>query len=343
MTKITKITKLKINKNFIIEEFNRLKIFDISIDKLRSKNFYNQMISNRNIYYKKYNKYLVLKKTKCKVCKNNKSKFFASYRNYILRECLNCGTIYNNLNLQKFKTSGFFDNNEAKINDFKLEMIKTFSYRKKAFGKERLEYIKDKIFNKKKSFKVLDYGCGSGYFLSVLKDNNIEARGIDEDINVVNFCKSIKLDVKKASLKDEKNYEYDLITMFDSIEHLYDPVSDLKIAAKKLKPKSYILAFTPNIHSLAFELMRTNHNMLAVFDHICFFNEKSLKFICKKVGLKVKSIEYFGLDIKDYIQYIETIKKIKLKKTMSKFANLAQSIIDKQKLSNSMRIIFQKI
>ncbi len=329
-------------KEHIVKAFNNLAIYNIDLKKLRSKNFYKDMISNRASYYKTYKKYLNKKKSSCHLCKKNKSIFFAKYKNYILRECLNCRVIFNNLDVKNFKNSNFFTNNNLKYKDFKKEMAKTFLYRKKNFGKERLRYIKKKIFKKKKNFYVLDYGCGSGYFISALKDQKIKARGIDIDINAVKFCKSRKLNVDKSDLKSEPNKKYDLITMFDTIEHFHDPVSELKEAAKKLKAKSYILAFTPNIHSLSFELMGVDHNMLAVFDHICFFNNRSLKYLCKKTGLKIKSIEYFGLDIKDYFQYLQSENKIEFNTILNKFANYTQSIIDNQKISNSMRIIFQK-
>ena len=155
---------------------------------------------------------------------------------------------------------------------------------------------------------MLDLGCGSGYFISVLKDKNIQNKGIDLDNDRVNFCKTKKLNAHVSYLP-MKNNSYDLITMFDAIEHFFDPIQELKIAAKKLKSKSFILAYTPNINSLSFELMRSDLNLLAVFRHICFFDDKSLEYLSKKAGLKVKSIEYFGLDIKDYFQSIE-FKKI---------------------------------
>ena len=82
--------------------------------------------------------------------------------------------------------------------------------------------------------------------------------------------------------------------------------------------------------------------MLAVFDHICFFNLKSLNYLSKKTGLKIKSIEFFGLDVKDYFQSVPSKHNMNLNKLLNKFANLTQSIIDNQKLSNSMRIVFQK-
>tara|TARA_E500000178_G_C17025069_1_gene757580 strand:+ start:175 stop:1173 length:999 start_codon:yes stop_codon:yes gene_type:complete len=330
-------------KKFIVDDFNKLEIFDIDINHLRSKHFYKNALINRDFYYKKYNKYLNTKSNICHLCKKKQNSKFLSYKKYQLRKCKKCGVIFNNLNITKFQTSDFFKKNKINFKDFKEEMIKTFNYRKKNFGLERLRYIKNKIFPNRKNFNVLDLGCGSGYFISVLKDNNIKNKGIDLDSSRINFCKSKKLNVQVSNLSDEKNNTYDLITMFDAIEHFYDPIKELKIAAKKLKPKSFILAYTPNIHSLSFELMRSDLNLLAVFRHICFFNYNSLRYLSKKAGLKIKSIEYYGLDVKDYFQSIEFKQNIKLNNRLKHFADLTQSIIDNQKLSNSMRIIFQKI
>lgn len=327
---------------YIVKNFNNFNIFNINLSKLRSKNFYNDMILNRNLYYKKYKKYLTSKKINCHLCKKDKSNIFTTYKKYHLRECSNCGVIFNNLDLLRFSQSNFFKSNNIKFVDFKKEMIKTFSYRKKTFGLDRLKYIKKNIFPNKKLFNVLDYGCGSGYFLSVLKDNKIKSVGVDLDSNVVTFCKTKKLNVSNLDIIKKSNKKYDLITMFDSIEHLYDPINELRDVSKKLKKKSYILIFTPNIHSLSFELMRADHNMFAVFDHICFFNLKSLNYLCKKIGLKLKSIEYFGLDIKDYFQSLPSSSDINLHKRLNLFANLTQAIIDNNKMSNSMRIILQK-
>lgn len=328
-------------KKYIINNFNRLNVFDIDINKLRSKNFYRNAISNRNQFYKQYNKYLNKKQNICHLCKNKKSELFLSFKKYQLRRCFKCGVIFSNINTEKFKESNFY-NQKRVLKDFKEEMIKTFNYRKKNFGLERLKYIKQKIpINK--NFKVLDFGCGSGYFISVLKENKIKNKGIDLDKSRIDFCKYKKLNAECSDIYDEKNNSYDLITMFDAIEHFYDPISTLKLAARKLKSKGHILAYTPNINSLSFELLRSDLNLLAVFRHLCFFNDLSLKYLCKKTNLKIKSIEYYGLDIKDYFQAIEYKEKIELNDKLKKFTNLTQAIIDKQKLSNSMRIIFQKV
>ena len=123
-------------KNYIINNFNQLSVFDIDINKLRSKNFYRNAISNRNQFYKQYNKYLNKKQNICHLCKNKKSELFLSFKKYQLRRCLKCDVIFSNINTEKFKESNFY-NQKRVFKDFKEEMIKTFNYRKKNFGLER--------------------------------------------------------------------------------------------------------------------------------------------------------------------------------------------------------------
>lgn len=324
--------------------FQNTKYFEIDFSKLRSNGFYYAMLNNRDEYYKKYKKYLNTEESQsCVICKSKTKKIFLSWKKYRLYECEKCEVIFSNINLKKFQKSDFFSNNPLRYNDFYREMVKTFLYRKNQFGNERLSYLKEKIGKIRKNFKVLDYGCGCGYFIDLLKDKKIRAKGIDLDANAVNFCKNRSLDVSNNDIDAEKNNCFDLITMFDSIEHFHNPLETLKIANSKLKKNGYLLAYTPNIRSLSTDLLGANHNALAVFDHICFFNKKSIKYLAKKTNFKVVSIEYYGLDIKDYLQALSGNDDIDLVKKLNKFSNILQQFVDKSELSNSMRIIFQKI
>jgi hypothetical protein len=112
-------------KKYIIDNFNQLRVFDIDINKLRSKNFYRNAISNRNKYYQQYNKYLNIKQNICHLCKNKKSELFLSFKKYQLRRYLNCDVIFSNIDTKKFKESNFY-NQKRVLKDFKEEMNKTF-------------------------------------------------------------------------------------------------------------------------------------------------------------------------------------------------------------------------
>tara|TARA_Y100000591_G_C21852986_1_gene712903 strand:- start:2283 stop:3266 length:984 start_codon:yes stop_codon:yes gene_type:complete len=319
------------------------RIFNIDIYKLRSSNFYKNMISQRDKVYLKLKNFLISEKNcSCILCGSKKKFTYLKWKKYLLINCLNCEAIYPNINFKKFSPEYFHSNNvKRKIN--KNEMLKTFNYRLNNFASERIEYIKSNISLNKKD-TILDYGCGFGSFLYALKKNKIQSKGIDFDNDSINFCKSKNLNVSSNSLTNEKDRSIKIITMFDVIEHLVDPVDFLKIANKKLKKNGFMLLFTPNIHSLSGKLMGPKHNMFAVFNHLCFYNENSLKYLAKKTGFKIQRIDYFGLDIKDYFQMIESkTNGIKFNKILNEFSNLTQSILDENSASNSMRIILKKI
>ena len=62
--------------------------------------------------------------------------------------------------------------------------------------------------------------------------------------------------------------------MFDVLEHLTNPIQDLIKIRSKLKKNGIIVIYTPNINSLAFELMGPRQNQVYPFMHTLFFNDK---------------------------------------------------------------------
>tara|TARA_B100000900_G_C20601728_1_gene725932 strand:+ start:178 stop:1161 length:984 start_codon:yes stop_codon:yes gene_type:complete len=319
------------------------KEFNINLYHLRSPSFYKNMISQRNHIYKKFRKFLIQNKNcKCLLCKSKKNQIFLKWKRYNLFLCQNCSLVFANIDFKKFNPIFFnTDNKKKKFN--KQQMINSFNYRLNNFAFERVKYIQENIKLKKKDI-VFDYGCGFGSFLYALKKKKILSKGSDFDQDSINFCKSKKLEVSNLSLDNEKNNSLKLITLFDVIEHLEKPIDFLKTARKKLKKDGHVLMFTPNIHSLSGKIMGQNHNMFAVFNHLCFYNYKSLSYLAKKTGFKILKIEYFGLDIKDYLQMLESNnKKIKFNKILNDLSNILQSVLDNYSLSNSMRIFLKKI
>lgn len=319
------------------------KEFDIDVYRLRSPDFYKNMISKRNQIYKNFQKFLIKnKRCQCLLCKSKNNKIFLKWKKYNLFLCQNCSLVFANINFKKFKPE-FFNTDDVKKKFIKQQMINSFNYRLNNFAHERVKYIQENIKLKKNDI-IFDYGCGFGSFLYALKRKKILSRGSDFDLDSVNFCKSKKLEVSRLPFENQKDNSLKLITLFDVIEHLEMPIKFLKTARKKLKKDGYVLMFTPNIHSLSGKMMGPDHNMFAVFNHLCFYDYKSLSYLAKKTGFKISKIEYFGLDIKDYLQMLEyNSKNTKLNKILNNLSNTLQSVLDKHSLSNSMRIFLKKI
>ena len=324
---------------------NQLKVFDIDPFKLRGKNFFKTTFQYRKFIFNK-EKYRIKSKKNffCNLCGFKKGKLFLSWKKkYQLIKCKKCEAVSPNISFKDEKKfiKAIYKNKDYIKKTFRY-LYKNYSYRKKKFGSERYEYCLKRLKLGKKA-KVLDLGCGMAYFVNYLNSKKIYAKGLEPNEAVADFCKTnLKLNVSSNNLLDEKNSEYDLITLFDVLEHLKNPAYYLKIINKKLKKNGYCVMYTPNIHSFAYALMGSNMQGILPFEHICFFNDKSTKYLAKKSNFKIHSIDTYGLDIMDYMLFKEFDDNKKYALTFKQMTELLQSILDKNRLSNHMRITFQK-
>ena len=136
---------------------------------------------------------------------------------------------------------------------------------------------------------------------------------------------------------------YDVITLFDVLEHLDNPKQVFDIINKKLKVGGICVAYTPNIYSVAYELMGSKQNTLLPFEHLCFFSEEAFEYLAKNTSFSVERVETFGLDVLDYFLLKEFEYSDTYIKKFHDLINLTQAIFDKYQLSNHFRVVFRKI
>lgn len=143
-----------------------------------------------------------------------------------------------------------------------------------------------------KNAKILDIGCGYGYFLYFLKNERYtNFLGIDLSKTELSFCKSFTENVKLADafefLKENKNY--DLIVVNHMLEHLKkeDLMVFLKLVKESLKEGGELFIQVPNI-SNPYSL----HSRYIDLTHEIGFTENSLKEVLGVIGFK--TIIIFG-------------------------------------------------
>jgi 2-polyprenyl-3-methyl-5-hydroxy-6-metoxy-1,4-benzoquinol methylase len=328
----------------MIDIFSKLKIFNIEPLKLRSKGFYkNFVIDERNKFWEKRS--ILNKKDNencCFLCGNKKdNKEFLNHNSYKLFECNSCSLIFANIEINDKYNEIVYANNQYE-EMIKIEVLETYEYRKKTFGKERLNYILNKCNFDMQNDILLDLGCGPGYFLSYLKDEYIKAKGIELTDYLVDICKSQDLDVEKKDISELQNNYFKIITMFDVLEHLPNPLNFFKTLNTKLTSNGYIVMYTPNINSFAFYFQKEKQNLLLPYEHLCFYNLKSLDYLAKISGFEIISIDYYGLDMVDYLSMKEYEDNINYNEKLKEVIPYLQALIDDAKLANHMRIILKK-
>lgn len=148
------------------------------------------------------------------------------------------------------------------------------------------------------SGRLLDVGCGFGHFLAVLDRDRWDARGIDLSPHVIGQARQ-RFDVRceARSLVDmpaEWRGRYDVVTMWDVIEHLPDPAAALRTAASLLRPGGRLFLGTPDISAPVARLLGRRWHYIDPMQHLCLFSRKSLALLCEGAGLGVRRHRTFG-------------------------------------------------
>lgn len=238
---------------------------------------------------------------KCNLCNNNSTKKLFKINGFDIVKCSKCGLVYTNPRLGEkeavevykkdyynnpgFLKKGTYFGYKNYLNE-KKEITETF--------KKRLKVIE----SYKSKGRILDIGCALGFFLELAKSHGWETYGTEVSDSAymhVKKNKGIKAfhgDLKKARFK---NKFFDVVTMFDVIEHLTNPKGYLKEAKRILKKGGLLVINTPNSGSLAAKVLGKNWlEYKRVREHNYFFSHKTLEKMLKQEGFKVLRIESAG-------------------------------------------------
>jgi ubiquinone biosynthesis O-methyltransferase len=140
------------------------------------------------------------------------------------------------------------------LNNSELEATGEFLVPGKFPHKTEKEHIERYVFASKiaRNKTVLDIACGVGYGCKILSDAGaLSVEGVDLSEKIIDYAKQNYQDDKIKfncySIYDlTKKGEYDLITCFETIEHVQDDRAALRKLHDALKEDGYLIISTPN-------------------------------------------------------------------------------------------------
>lgn len=143
--------------------------------------------------------------------------------------------------------------------------------------------------------RLLDVGAHVGVFVEVAQERGWDAWGLEPSRWAVNMGRERGLNMIQGGLRDAEldSDSYDAVTMWDVVEHLLDPLAELREAARVLKPGGVLLAHTINIDS-AFAQLMGKHWPWLVEMHNYFFSPHTLGALVAKAGLRVERWQVQG-------------------------------------------------
>jgi SAM-dependent methyltransferase len=93
------------------------------------------------------------------------------------------------------------------------------------------------------SFSLLDWGAGLGGLVRTAREAGIDADGLDEGF----AAKTLEAKGLNAPPLQDVRGKYDAVTAIEVVEHLVDPVSELRSMADCLKPGGFVFITTGNM------------------------------------------------------------------------------------------------
>lgn len=218
-------------------------------------------------------------------------------------------------------------------------------YRKQRFAKERLALIAKHSNRPSNKTRILDIGCGTGWFLEAAREAGYQVSGQEVGRDLAAFtAKRLGVKVWNEPFTEIPGAEkFDVITLFDVIEHVPNPRAVIKAIEEHLHPSGVSLIFTPNLDSFAFWKLKEESSLVTPAEHLFYFTKRSLGILIADAGLEVLDFQTKGMDIPDlYSYYRDETKYSQVAEFLKENCSVLQAIIDEAKCANHMRFIVKK-
>ena len=183
-------------------------------------------------------------------------------------------------------------------NDFyKLWLDETMTYSSALF-KEKKETLSNAQINKyaqmcdeigvKEGDHILEIGCGTGGNIKMLQQyGNVKA--IEMDDFAIEYAKTTGAEIRQGFLPTNFPYEekYDLICMFDVLEHIEEDKETLKVVKNHLNPNGQLLITVP-----ACQWLYSTHDKL--LHHKRRYSKKQLSELASDNNFTIKKLSFFN-------------------------------------------------
>jgi 2-polyprenyl-3-methyl-5-hydroxy-6-metoxy-1,4-benzoquinol methylase len=151
------------------------------------------------------------------------------------------------------------------------------------------------ILQFKQAGDLLEIGCAAGYFLNAAR-LHFKVQGIEPRVGAATFArKQLNLPVMACRLIEARfpDASFDVVVMLDVIEHLTDPISELREIHRVLRPNGLIYIVTPNIASLTARCLRSKWWGLRAA-HLYYFTPATLTAMLQRTGFEVAQWKPYG-------------------------------------------------
>jgi 2-polyprenyl-3-methyl-5-hydroxy-6-metoxy-1,4-benzoquinol methylase len=222
----------------------------------------------------------------CIICQSPKIRPLKGYERHGLMKCGQCHFVFmrqmpTNDELQTYYDTYCYDQEHY------LSPVTIGSYNK----------LLDEFERYRVNNKILDFGCGMGYFLDEAKKRGWQVFGRELSTFADKACreKGITMVPDKAYVNGEN--DFDVVTSFEVIEHLKHPMEEINKVQKSLRKGGLFYCTTPNFNSLMRHYLKDSYNVIEYPEHLSYFTKGTLKKVVAGNEFKTNKILSTGISI----------------------------------------------
>lgn len=248
----------------------------------------------------------------CRLCQSLDFSALFIKDGYEISRCSKCGFRFLDFNapsdfLRDYYSRDFFEdpgvkhgfsNYESETENLRI----TFS--------ERIEALR----KLKPSGSLLDIGCATGAFMAEAS-RYWKVSGVEISLYAAGEARKKNLEVFAGAVEDSPNIKekFDVVTLWDTIEHLNDPLRTMEKIKKITYPDAIVALTTGNVASFTARISGQHWHLYNIPQHLSFFDEKSITKLLEEGGFKVLKITYPSVNFTlDYLLFrLLTFYKIK--------------------------------
>ncbi len=237
-----------------------------------------------------------LEQVNCPVCKAKTSKLFGEKYSFKLVTCDGCGFVYINPRPTPSAMENYYANSKASAY-FQTNIIgPTEANRLRLIVTPRLNYINNKFPNKG---SWLDIGCSTASLISEAKNDGWQVTGLDFEKTAIAAAEAKGVQMLTKPIEDLNiQNQYDLISLFEVLEHLSNPRETLEACFKANTTGGSIVITIPNIEGFEFETLGMSHSNICPPSHLNHFSPSTLPKLLSDIGYEITDIETPGyLDV----------------------------------------------
>lgn len=241
------------------------------------------------------------KSLKCQLCGSQDIFCLYELEEYNILKCRNCHLVFTeplSINLSELYSVEYFE--EFQSNFFSRCHDDYANYKQDprlTSFKEGLDFL----MSHKEVGKILDVGCATGVFLDMAKNKGWEPYGVDISEYAASYARDkfgIKVETRELQDVNFPSAYFDIITMWDTIEHVPNPGQILQECLRILKGDGLLFivtvdedSFIPRVADILYRItgkkLKKPIKLVHPIHHITHFSKLTLKQMLRNTGFEI--------------------------------------------------------